>query len=174
MVILGQKINLPKTCQKRFYKHIMDLLCKKRPPKKISYSRNETILKIGKMATMQKLYSLWKMVILGQEINLPKTFEKRFYKHITDLLCKKRLQKAPNIREIRRFWNLQKWPLCKKYSLCKMVILGQKIKLPKTCEKRLYKHITDVLCRKRPPKKISYSKNERISKIGKMATMQKI
>ena len=33
------------------------------------------------------------MVILGQKIKLPKTCEKRFYKHITDLLCKKRLQK---------------------------------------------------------------------------------
>ena len=33
------------------------------------------------------------MVILGQKIKLPKTCEKRFYKHITDLLSKKRLQK---------------------------------------------------------------------------------
>ena len=29
---------------------------------------------------------------------------------------------------------------CKGYSLCKMV-LAQKLKMPKTCDKRLYKHI---------------------------------
>ena len=36
-------------------------------------------------------------------------------------------------------------------SLSKMVRLGKKIKLPKTCEKLFYKHITDVLCKKTPP-----------------------
>ena len=32
------------------------------------------------------------------------------------------------------FENLQKWPQCKAYSLCKMVSLGQKLKMPKTCD----------------------------------------
>ena len=35
---------------------------------------------------------------------------------------------------MRRFWKLENWPQCKGYSLCKMVSLGQKIKLPKTCK----------------------------------------
>ena len=56
----------------------------------------------------------------------------------------KKLEKTLNIREIRRFLKLEKWPQCKGYSPWKMVSLGQKIKLPKTCEKRFFKHITDV------------------------------
>ena len=62
-----------------------------------------------------KGYSLCKMVSLGQKIKLPKTCEKHFYKHITDVLCKKRLQKTPNIQKMRQFWKLEKWPLCKDY-----------------------------------------------------------
>ena len=43
----------------------------------------------------------------------------------------------------------KKWLQCKGYSPCKILSLGQKIKLPKTCEKRLHKHIKVVLCKKR-------------------------
>ena len=32
---------------------------------------------------------------------------------------------------------------------CKILSLGQKLKLPKTCGKRFYKHIKAVLCEKR-------------------------
>ena len=51
-----------------------------------------------------KGYSLCKMVSLGQKLKMPKTCEKRFYKNITVVLCKKPLEKTPNIREMRRFW----------------------------------------------------------------------
>ena len=84
-----------------------------------------------------KGYSLCKMVSLGQKFKMPKTCDKRLYKHIRLVLCKKRLQKAANIWEMRPSWKLQKWPLCKGYSLCKVVSLGQKLKMPKTCDKRL-------------------------------------
>ena len=46
------------------------------------------------------------------------------------------------------FQNGQKYPYCKGYSPCKILIFGQKLKLPKTCEKRFYKHIKVVLCKK--------------------------
>ena len=114
-----------------------------------------------------KGYSLLKMVILGQKIKLPKTSKQRFYKHITDVLCKTRLQKALNMREMRRFWKLEKWPQCKGYSLRKMVNLGQKIKLPKTCQKRLYERITDVLCKKRLQKALNMRKMRRFWKLEK-------
>ena len=74
MVSLGQKIKLPKTCEKPFYKHIADVLCKKRLQKTIIILRNETIMKIEKMATMQRpfqrpfLSSLSKMVRLVKKI----------------------------------------------------------------------------------------------------------
>ena len=57
--------------------------------------------------------------------------------------------KTANIRKMKAFWNGQKWPQWKGYSPCKILSLGQKLKLPKTCEKPLYKHIRVVLCKKR-------------------------
>ena len=34
------------------------------------------------------------------------------------------------------------------YSPCKMVSLAQKLKMPKTCKKRLYDYIKVVVCKK--------------------------
>ena len=148
MVSLGQKIKLPKSCEKRFYKHITDVLGTKRLQETLCIREMRGFWKLEKWAHC-KGYSLSKMVSLRQKIKLPKTCEKRFYKKITDALSEKRLQKTLYIQEIRPFWKLEKWPQCKGHSLCKMVSLGQKIKLPKTCEKRFYKHITDVLGKKK-------------------------
>ena len=50
-----------------------------------------------------KAYSLCKMVSLGQKLNMPKTCENSFDKSIKVVLCKKPLEKTPNIREMRRF-----------------------------------------------------------------------
>ena len=41
-----------------------------------------------------------------------------------------------------------------------MVSLGQKIKLPKTCEKRFFKHITDVLGKKSSKKHLILEKED--------------
>ena len=49
MVSLGQKLKIPKTCEKPLYKTIRVVLCKKRS-KNTKYSRYETILKIGHLA----------------------------------------------------------------------------------------------------------------------------
>ena len=137
-----------------------------------------------------KGYRLCKMVSLGQKFKWPETCEKRFYKHVRVVLCKKALERPPNIGEMRQFWKsailqrlytlqngqfwvknsngkkpvqndststldlfcaknrwkkhqiFQKWdhfetrPSCKGYRLFKMVNLAQKFKWPKTCEKR--------------------------------------
>ena len=77
--------------------------------------------------------------------------------------------KLPNIRQMVRFWKIE--------TLAEMVSLDRKLKMPQTCEKRLYKHITVVLCTKTARKKkknSKYLKNETILKIAKMATMQKL
>ena len=57
------------------------------------------------------------------------------------------------------------------YSLCKMVSLGQKLKIPKTCKKPLYKNIRVVLCKKPLEKKNNnkYWRNKTILKIGHLA-----
>ena len=50
MVSLAHKLKMLKTCEKRFYKHIRVVLCKKPLEKKKKFWRNETILKIGHLA----------------------------------------------------------------------------------------------------------------------------
>ena len=50
-----------------------------------------------------KGYRLCKMVSLGEKFKWPKTSEKRFYKDVRVVLCKKPLEKTPNIREMRPF-----------------------------------------------------------------------
>ena len=47
MVSLGQKLKMPKTCEKRFCKNIRVVLCIKPFEKTPKYWRNETRLKIG-------------------------------------------------------------------------------------------------------------------------------
>ena len=46
------------------------------------------------------------MVSLAQKLKMPKTCDKRLYKQIRLVLCKKRLQKAASIWEMRPFWKL--------------------------------------------------------------------
>ena len=50
-----------------------------------------------------------------------------------------------------------------------MVCLAQKLKMPKTCEKPVYKNIKVVLCKKRFEKNTTYSRNEISLKIGHLA-----
>ena len=45
-----------------------------------------------------------KLIIFNQKLKMQKTREKRFYNNIVVGLCKKPLQKTPNIREMRAFW----------------------------------------------------------------------
>ena len=72
--------------------------------KNTKYSRNDTTLKIGhvtKSIAFAWAYGLWKMLNLGQNFKLPKTCQSRFCIHIGVTLCKKRLEKIPNIPEMR-------------------------------------------------------------------------
>ena len=54
------------------------------------------------------------------------------------------------------------------YSPCKMVSLGQKLKMPKRCEKRFYDHIRVVVCKKPLKKTLNIRKNESILKMAKI------
>ena len=51
-----------------------------------------------------KGYRFCKMVSLDQKLKWPKTWEKRFCNHVRVVLCKKPMEKTPNIREMRPFW----------------------------------------------------------------------
>ena len=138
MVSLGQKLKFRKTCKKRFFKHMRIVLCKK-PLEKTPNIRE--IRRFGKSPIVQMP---WQNGQFGSKIKFRKTCEKRFFNHIRGALCKKPLEKTPNIREMRRVGNR---PSCEGYSLGKMVSLGQKLKFTKTCEKRFFNHIRVVLCK---------------------------
>ena len=105
MVSLAQKLKIPKTCEKPFYKNIKVVLCKKTAPKNNKYSRNETSFENRPSCKGYKPCrgcSLCKMIILGQKFKMLQTCEKPFYKNFKVVLCKKPLKKTLNIREIRQ------------------------------------------------------------------------
>ena len=99
MVSLAQKIKWPKTCEKRFWKNVRVVLCKKLLEKNTIYSRNETILKIGHLAKAID-FAKWLVWVNNSK---RQTCEKRFYKHVRVVLCRKPRQKTPNIRKMRQF-----------------------------------------------------------------------
>ena len=75
-----------------FLKHIAVVLSKT-ARKNSLYSKNETILKLPKIAAKQ-----------SKKLNIPKkTCTNRFYNHIEVVLCKKSVEKTTNIPDIRRF-----------------------------------------------------------------------
>ena len=123
--------------------------------KNTQYWRNGKILKIGHLAKAiahAKAIAFCKIVSLGQKLKMPKRCEKPFYKNSTLVLCKKRLEKAPNIgeKEIFKIDHIAKAIAhAKAIAFCKIVSLGQKLKMPKRCEKPFYKNSTLVLCKKR-------------------------
>ena len=57
---------------------------------------------------------------------------------------------------------------------CKLLSLNQKIKLPKTCEERFYKHIKVGLCKKRIEKTANIRKIGAFTKLQEKATMQRL
>ena len=111
------------------------------------------------------------MVSLGQKLKMSKACEEQFYKNIRFVLCKKPVKKRQIFQKRDNFENR---PSCKAYSpckgLCKMVNLGKKLKIPKTCKKPFYKNIKGVLCRK-PIKKHHYIRE--IRQFLKSAILQK-
>ena len=166
MPSLAQTLKLPKTCVKRLQKHIIAVLFKTGWKNHLTFEKWEDFENWQKWP-LCKGYSLCKMVSLRQKIKLLKTFEKRLHQHITAVLFKKRSKKHLIFDKWDDFENRQKWPLWKGYSLCKMVSLRQNIKLPQTCVKWLYKHITFVLCKRR------LEKTANIRKIGRFGKLQK-
>ena len=57
------------------------------------------------------------------------------------------------------------------YSLWKMVSLGQKLKMPKRCEKRFYYHVRNVAGKKPLEKTLNIRKMRAFLKWPKLATM---
>ena len=146
----------------------------KTAPKNSEYSKNESILKMAKNGNIAKpiahaKYSVWvnNQNCLKRPKNASTNTFKLFY-------AKSGSKKLLIFEKWEHFESGQKWPQCKGYSPCKILTLGQKIKLPKTCEKRFYKHFEVVLCKKPLQKTANIRKMRAFWKWPKMATMQRL
>ena len=105
MVSLAHKLKMLKTCEKRFFNHIRVVVWKKALEKtpSIEEMRNFENRPPCQGHSLCKGYRLCKMVSLAHKLKMLNTCENRFYKHIRNVVCKKPLEKTPNIEEMRRF-----------------------------------------------------------------------
>ena len=143
-------------------------------PKNTLYSKNESILKMAKIGHDAKVIAFakwsvwvknWKSQIGGRN-DSTSTLE---------LLCaKNRSKKHLIFGKWEHFKNGQNCPRRKRYSLCKMVSLGQKLKMPKRCEKQFYEHNRVVVCKKPLPKTPCIRKMRAFWKWPKLATIQRL
>ena len=94
-----------------------------------------------------------KIVKVGKKIKMPNTYEKQFWKNIRVVLRKKTAWPWKNCKYSRNGKILKIGQLAKAKAhgkaidFAKMVSLGQKLKMPKTCEKLFYKNVKVVLCK---------------------------
>ena len=75
----------------------------KTPPKNTLDSKNESILKIAKNGHQTKAIAFAKSLLWVKNYKCKKNMLKTFLQHIAVVVCKKRLQKTPNIRKMRAF-----------------------------------------------------------------------
>ena len=97
-----------------------------------------------KWAIFQKLFS--KMVSLGQKLKMPKNMPKTLLQeHWSCSAQKKKIEKNTKYSGKERILKIA--------YLCKMVSLGQKLKMSKTCQKLFLKNVRVVLFKKPSRKK---------------------
>ena len=100
----GSKIKNAKQHAKNVSTTHCSFSMQKTAPKNTLYSTHKSILKIAKTGHQPKaIYSLCKIVPLGQKLKMQKNMLKTFLQHIAVVLCKKRLEKTANIRKMRAF-----------------------------------------------------------------------
>ena len=100
------KIKNARNVRKTIIQDYKSCFVQKTARKNTKYARNETILKNQsscKDYSAGKGCSLCRMVNLGQKLKMLEICEKPSYKIRRVLLCKKPLEKAPNMRETRQF-----------------------------------------------------------------------
>ena len=143
----------------------------KTAPENTKYSRNQTSLK---MANFQRLEPMQRLQPLqngrfGSKTRHPKNMRKPFQKNITVVLCKKPLQKTPNIRGMRQFSKsaiLQRLEPVQRLQLLHNGQFGSKIKNTKNMRKTTLQEHYISSVQKNSPKNIKCSRNETILKIG--------
>ena len=158
MVSLGQKLKIPKQAKNHSTRTLQLLCAKNRSKKQQTFEKWENFQNWPscKGYSLCKGYKLCKMVRMGQKLKMPKTCEKPLYKNISFVLCKNFSKKHQLFEKWNNFQNrpfCKDYSPCKRFSLFKMVKLGQKLKMAKTCEKLFCKNIACFLCKKKLSKK---------------------
>ena len=144
----------------------------KTAPKNSLYSKNGSILKMAKNGQNANVIAHAKYSVWVKEWNWPKHAKNVSTNKLKLFYGKKQFQKTAYIRKIRTFW---KWPkMATMQRPCNLLSLGQKIKLPKTCEKRFYNTLQLFYAKKRLQKTANIRKMEAFWKWPKMATMQRL
>ena len=162
MVSLGQKVKRPKTWEKRFYKHVTVVLCKKTAGKNTKYSTNETIFKIGNLAKTIDFakWSVWLKNANGQKR------AKNDSTSTLELFCaKKRLKNTKYSRNetIFKFSHLAKPIDFAKWSVWLKNLQGQKR------AKNDSTSTLELFSAKNRLKNTKYSRNETIFKFSHLA-----
>ena len=100
---------------------------------------------------------------------MPKTSQTPFYKNSTVVLCKKRLEKTPNIREMRIFWIsaiLQRLEPMQRLQPFQNVQFGSNIENAKNMRKTILQEQHSCSVKKNARTNTKYSRNETVLKIG--------
>ena len=132
----------------------------KNAPQNTKYPRNETIFKIGHQA---KAIAHAKSSLWVKNYN-PKTHVKIHSINHLQLFCAKNRFKTHQIFE--KWDHFENRSSCKGYSPCKILTLGQKLKIPKPMSKSMLQIIYSCFVQKTAPKNTKYSRYETIFKIG--------
>ena len=144
MVSLGQKLECPKTCQKRICKHITVVLWKN-PLEKTPIIRQ--MRWFWKSVIFQRLQTLLDGQCLGPKLKSPKNWEKRSLQaHYISFVRKNHWKKQHQIFE--KWDDFENRPSCKGYRLCKMVSLGQKLKIGQKHAKNESTSTLEMFCAK--------------------------
>ena len=127
--------------------------------KNTKYLRNDTILIVGLHA---KAIAHAKSPLWVKNYNSKKYVIIHFTNHVELFYAGNRSKK----HQIFEKWDpFEIRPSYKGYSPCKILTLGQKLKLQETCQNPFYKSCRVVLCKETARNYIKYSRNETILKV---------
>ena len=175
-ISFGQKLKMPKRCEKRFYYYIGGVVFKKPLRKRPNIKKLRAFWKWAKLATMHGLKAFANWSVCVQNLKMPKRCE--YYDSATtlELSCAKNcFEKHLLFEKWDYFQNGQNWPRRKGYSLWKMISLCSRIKNAKNVRiLRFCYHVGVVLCKKLLRKTPSIQKMRAFWKWPKLATTQRL
>ena len=122
------------------------------------YSKNERILKTAKNGHQAKAIAFAKSSLWVKNYKC-----KKHAKNVSTTHCSCSVRKIGSKKQLifekgEHFENCRKWPPSKGYSLCKILTLGEKLKMEKNMLKMFLQHIAVVLCKKRHEKTANITK----------------